>query len=115
MKLKDSHLFWMIFAILMLFLGMQAASFPTLEGDALEIVAAVETNGVIHAPGFPVYMILVHLFTSLLFFMKTAHAVSLFSVFCAALSSSVLFWLARNRGVDRWSRSGFFITSGFCI
>lgn len=113
--IPDAHWFWVVFAVLMGLLGSQAALHPTLEGDALEIVAAVETYGVIHAPGFPVYMILLHLFSGLLFFVKTSHAVSLFSVFCAAMSSSVLFWLARSLGVQRGVAIVFSILPVFAL
>ncbi len=115
MKLTDTHWFWLVFAILMGLLGIQAAMYPTLEGDALEIVAAVKTHGVIHSPGFPVYMILIHLFSTLLFFIKISHAISLFSVFCAALSSSVLYWLARQRGVDKGGALVFSVLPVFSL
>lgn len=99
--LTDLHWLLTIFLGTFVLLAFQASIHPVLEGDALEIVAGVHTHGVIHSPGFPVYMLLVLIFSKILFFVSDAFSTSLFSVICASGSSALMFWLLRKKQVSQ--------------
>ncbi|HEX4489879.1 MAG TPA: DUF2723 domain-containing protein [Acidimicrobiia bacterium] len=70
-------------------------------GDAPESVAGVRTLGVLHAPGYPTYVLLAKAFGTVLPFGSWAFRVNLFSLVCAALAVGVVFRLARHFGASR--------------
>ena len=56
--------------------------------DAGEFVAAVETLGIPHPPGTPLYILLANVWSRLLGIVERAHAVNLFSAACTALAGA---------------------------
>ncbi len=92
-------------------------------GDAPETIAGVSTLGVLHAPGYPAYVIAARTFSIILPFGSPALAVNLFSLVCAAASVGSVQLLARRCGADRWAASlgalvlavgaGFWFYAGF--
>ncbi len=72
-------------------------------GDAPESVTGVKSLGVLHAPGYPSYVLAAHLFTLLVPFGSEAFKVNLFSLVCAALSLAGVQLLARRFGAPRWA------------
>ena len=97
-------------------------SYPGL-GDAAESVAGVSSLGILHAPGYPAYVIAAHIFTLLIPFGSEAFKVNLFSLVCGSVSVGVIHLLARRCGAARWAASigalalaataGFVFYSGF--
>lgn len=79
-------------------------SFPGL-ADATEAVAGVSTLGILHAPGYPAYVLTAKLFTLLVPFGSEAFRVNLFSLVCAALTVAGVQLLARRCGAARWAGS----------
>ncbi len=92
-------------------------------GDAPETIAGVSSLGILHDPGYPVYVIAAHLFTLLIPFGSEAFAVNLFSLVCASLTIAGVVLLARRCGAPRWAGAigalalaaspGFWYYSGF--
>lgn len=76
-----------------------------IEGDSGEIITAIHEFGIIHSPGFPGYVVLAKLFTTLVAWMDIAKATNLFSAVCGALSC---YWVYRIGGLLklRWSAVG---------
>ena len=70
-------------------------------GDAPESVAGVASLGILHAPGYPAYVLAARLFTLLLPAGDMALRVNLFSAACAALATACVFLLARRVGAGR--------------
>jgi hypothetical protein len=69
-------------------------------GDAPESVAGVKTLGVLHAPGYPSYVLLAHAFAKVVPIGDWALRVNLFSLVCAALTVAAVFLLARSFGAS---------------
>jgi hypothetical protein len=92
-------------------------------GDSTEAVTGVSSLGVLHAPGYPAYVIAAHAFTLLVPVGSEVFRVSLFSLVCASLSVAGVQLLARRCGAARWAGSlgalalaagaGFWFYSGF--
>jgi hypothetical protein len=76
-------------------------SHPAL-GDAPETVAGVKSLGILHAPGYPSYVLAARLF-SLLPFGSEALRVNMFSAVCGALFVAGVVLLARRCGAARWA------------
>jgi hypothetical protein len=75
---------------------------PTLYTlDSAELATGVATLGIVHAPGYPLYLLSAHLFT-LLPFGDIAFKINLFSVICLALTVAILYGLLNNLLADRW-------------
>jgi Protein of unknown function (DUF2723) len=72
-------------------------------GDAPETVAGVSSLGILHAPGYPAYVVAAWLFTTLIPFGSFAWQVNLFSLVCAALMIGGTYLLARRLGAARWA------------
>lgn len=97
-------------------------SYPAL-GDAPESVAGVSSVGILHAPGYPAYVLAAKAFTLLIPFGTEALAVNLFSLVCAALAVGVTQLLARRCGAERWAATlgalslavgaGYWFSAGF--
>ena len=92
-------------------------------GDAPESVAGIASTGVLHAPGYPAYVIAAKLFTALVPFGSFAFQVNLFSLCCAALTIGGVYLLGRRLGAERWASAlgalalacggGFWFYAGF--
>jgi Protein of unknown function (DUF2723) len=72
-------------------------------GDAPESVAGVSSLGVLHAPGYPAYVIAAWLFAGVIPFGSFAFQVNLFSLVCASLIVGGTYLLARRVGAARWA------------
>lgn len=73
---------------------------PTIySGDSGEIAAAVNTLGLAHPTGFPLYMMIGKLFTLLLPIGDVAHHLNIFSALLTAISVALLFILLRSLGM----------------
>jgi 4-amino-4-deoxy-L-arabinose transferase-like glycosyltransferase len=88
-------------------------------GDSPESIAGVRTLGILHAPGYPSYVLAGHLFGTVLPFGSWAFRVNLFSLVCAALTCGVLFLVARLFGASRAGAAigaiGFATTASFWL
>src|SRR5438105_3531321 len=66
---------------------------PTLYTlDSAELATGVATLGIVHAPGYPLYLVIAHLFT-LLPIGDIAFRVNLFSALCLALTAPAVYGL----------------------
>jgi hypothetical protein len=63
-------------------------------GDSPELTAAAYNLGVAHPPGYPLYMLLGHLFIRLVPFGDAAFRMNLFSAVCAAAAVGVVYLVA---------------------
>jgi 4-amino-4-deoxy-L-arabinose transferase-like glycosyltransferase len=70
-------------------------------GDAPESVAGVRSLGVLHAPGYPAYVLLGWLFGHIVAVGSWAFRLNLFSVVCASATIGITFLLARVFGASR--------------
>lgn len=70
-------------------------------GDAPETVSGVRTLGVLHAPGYPSFVAVAHLFANAVPVGGWAARVNAFSLCCAALTVGAVSLLARNYGATR--------------
>ena len=68
-------------------------------GDSGELVAAVGVLGIPHPSGYPLYVLLGHLWTLLVPLGSIAYRMSLFSAVCAAGACAVLHHLCRRLGL----------------
>jgi len=64
--------------------------------DSGELALACRMLGIAHAPGFPLYVLLGHLFSGLPIAADIARRLNLFSAFCAALACGATFLLCRE-------------------
>jgi len=80
--------------------AMTLTAHPGL-GDAPESVAGIASVGVLHAPGYPSYVLAAKLFTLIEPFGPLALRVNLFSLVCAALTCGAAFLLGRRIGASR--------------
>jgi hypothetical protein len=69
-------------------------------GDAPESVAGVKSLGVLHAPGYPSYVLLAHAFAKVVPFGSWALRVNLFSLLCATFTIVAVLLLARSFGAS---------------
>ena len=69
-------------------------------GDSGELVAAAATLGIPHPSGYPLYVLLGHLWIALVPVSTPAFAMSLFSAFFASASCALLFALVRWSGAS---------------
>jgi hypothetical protein len=70
-------------------------------GDAPESVAGVASTGILHAPGYPTYVILGRLFSLLVPIGDITLRVNLFSAVCSSATVALTYMLARRLGADR--------------
>src|SRR5512146_2180400 len=70
-------------------------------GDSGELVAAVATLGIPHPSGYPLYVLLGHLWTLLVPLGSVAFRMSLFSAFCAALAVGLVYLAGRALAAGR--------------
>jgi hypothetical protein len=84
-------------------LGLFLATFsPNVAlGDAPESVTGVKSLGVLHAPGYPTYVLLGHLWSVLVPFGSWAERLNLFSVVTSVVAIMALFALGRAFGASR--------------
>jgi tetratricopeptide (TPR) repeat protein len=69
-------------------------------GDSGELTAAVGILGIPHPTGYPLYVLLGHLWTKLVPIGSIAYRMSLFSAACGGIACGLLCWTARREG---WS------------
>lgn len=69
-------------------------------GDAPETVAGVKSLGVLHAPGYPSYVVFAHAFAKVVPIGDWSFRVNLFSLVCATLTIVAVFLLARSFGAS---------------
>jgi hypothetical protein len=70
---------------------------PSLE-DSAESIAGVKSFGIVHAPGYPTYMIAARLFSTIEPFGSWAFRVNLFSVVCASAAMALVYRAGRHMG-----------------
>lgn len=70
-------------------------------GDSAESVTGVETLGILHAPGYPVYVLAARLFTWLIPVGDLAARMNLFSLVCATAAVTLTFLTAQRLGASR--------------
>jgi 4-amino-4-deoxy-L-arabinose transferase-like glycosyltransferase len=70
-------------------------------GDSVESIAGVASLGILHAPGYPAYVLAARLFSILEPFGSLALRVNLFSLACAVGSSVGVFYVGRRLGATR--------------
>jgi hypothetical protein len=70
-------------------------------GDAPESVAGVRSLGVLHAPGYPTYVLFGRAFGQVVAVGSWAFRLNLFSVLCASATVGVTFMIARAFGATR--------------
>lgn len=76
------------------------SSHPPLS-DGSEGAAGVASLGILHAPGYPSYILVARLFTLLIPFLAFTLRVGLFSLVCASLSVTLVNLIARRMGASR--------------
>ena len=69
-------------------------------GDAPEFVSGVRTLGILHSPGYPMYVLAARAFATVVPVGGWAFRVNLFSVVCASLLVATVFLLARRLGAS---------------
>lgn len=75
---------------------------PTVFGlDSAELSLGAYTLGIVHAPGYPVYLLAAHFFT-MVPVGDIGFRVNLFSVICGALLAASIAWVLSGRLKDRW-------------
>lgn len=74
-------------------------------GDSGELVTAAAILGIPHPSGYPLYVLLGNLWIHLLPVGSVAFRMSLFSAFFAALTCSLLYWVARRQHLGPWAAS----------
>jgi hypothetical protein len=70
-------------------------------GDAPETVAGVKSLGILHAPGYPVYVVLARLFGEIVRIGSWEFRVNLFSLVCASITVGGVYLLARRFGANK--------------
>jgi hypothetical protein len=83
-------------------LFMSTFSSQVALGDGPESVAGVRTLGVLHAPGYPTYVLAAHAFGELAALGSWSLRVNLFSVICASVAVGLAFRIARQFGANRF-------------
>ncbi len=107
---KSSHLFTRGDALLALLAGVVSLALYVrtlvpwpLPGDSGEFQVLAYELGVGHTTGYPVYMLLAHLFQRLLPVGEVAYRVNLFSAFMAALTVAGVYLGGRLLSGNRWA------------
>ncbi len=85
-------------ACLLILLRTMVPTLYTL--DSAELATGVATLGIVHAPGYPLYLVMAHLFT-LLPFGDIAFRVNLFSALCLAFTAPAVYGLIDELLGDR--------------
>ena len=73
-----------------------------LPGDSGELIAASYTLGIAHPPGFPLYLLLGKVFSTIFAFGSIAYRYNLFSAVTAAATAGLVFLILARIGVGRW-------------
>jgi hypothetical protein len=89
-------LFGLVFSTLLLTV---APTVYTL--DSAEFALGAKTLGLVHAPGYPLYLVIAHLFTYLPVG-DIAYRVNLFSALCLALTAPIFYLMIGSLIEDRW-------------
>ena len=83
-------------------------------GDSGELAAAVDTLGIPHPSGYPLYVLSGKLWTVLLPLGSVAFRLSLFSSACAAAAVGSLCWLCRRLGLHPVAAASSALLVAFC-
>jgi hypothetical protein len=87
-------------------------AYPSISvGDSGEFITAAWTLGIAHAPGFPVYSLLGHVFASLLPYGNIAYRLNVFSALAAGFTVAIFFLALRRAGI----RNGLAIGSALVL
>jgi hypothetical protein len=70
-------------------------------GDGPETVSGVRTLGVLHAPGYAIYVLVARIFANIVHLGSWSFRVNLFSVVCATLTITGTYFVARCLGASR--------------
>ncbi len=90
-----------LFAVALLVYGLAAE--PSVAGwDSAELTLGVHTQGIVHATGYPLYLLVAGAFAWLVPG-EPALGVNLFSAFAGALTVALLYRLARHHTATDWS------------
>lgn len=103
-----------------LFIGSLMVYWPTLApgvffGDSGELAAAVDNMGIAHPPGYPLFLILGKIFTTLVPVGSLAMRMNLFSAVFASLTLVVLYLISRLLGQNGLVSLVSACLAGFCI
>lgn len=102
-----------VFAVITLAVYTAGASPTIYVGDSGELVAAVETLGIPHPSGYPLYVLLGKLWTLSLPVGTIAYRMSVFSAVAAGLAVGLLYDLLRSLGLSRISAATAALTLAF--
>jgi hypothetical protein len=72
-------------------------------GDSVESIAGVASLGILHAPGYPTYIVAAKVFTILVPLGSLAFRVNLFSLVCASFACGAAFLICRRLQANRLS------------
>ena len=84
--------------------------------DSPELTAAAYSLGIVHAPGYPVYMLVGHLFLKLPLG-DAGWQMNLFSGLAAAATVALIAWLVQRMAVSLWDETGAWLAglvAGLC-
>lgn len=99
--IQQTGLFLLAFVVLYL------TRLPTLYTfDSAEFATAAWTLGLPHAPGYPLYIVLAHLFTKLPLGLDVAGKVNLYSGLCLALATPAVYGFILRLFKSRWLACG---------
>src|SRR5882762_5025968 len=77
-----------------LYLSSLSGSVPAYR-DSGDMINAVYTYGIAHPPGYPMYILIGKIFTTLLPWGNAAYRVNAFSAFCTAFSMVLVYFTAQ--------------------
>ncbi len=89
------------FVTLLIYIVTLAPS--VLPGDAGELIAASRTLSVAHPPGYPLYLMLGRIFSSIFAFGSVAYRYNLMSAVLASVLTAFVYLVARGLGAGRWA------------
>lgn len=110
---KDAYYAGAVFFIVYLFYLFSV--YPTIATeDAGEFAAVIETVGIAHPSGYPLYILLGKIFTLLVPFGNVGWQVNIFSAFCAAAAAAGVYLVVKLLSNNTWVSiaTGLFFASG---
>lgn len=79
--------------------------------DAADLILGAQTLGVVHPPGYPLFVMLGFLFSKIFFFLDPAHQINLMNALFGALASGLLSLIA----YDLWKKKSLAVFCGLCL
>ncbi len=98
-KRQDQIVFWIILGLLFSIYFYTAAP-SVFDGDSGELSAVVADWGLAHPTGFPLYIILAKIFSTLIPVGGIAYSLNIFSALLVALAVGVFYFALRNFGIS---------------